>query len=126
MTYNECIQCGWVGTKAVRHYHDSGHSQFGGRTETGHGDDVAGFRRLLHSWAAAELSKRTRHQGPFRILRVSIHTSPGSSYESDSLEVGIYFDHPATCCNDRVGWYERPDDVANMLNGILRLGDEHD
>lgn len=97
-------------------------------------DDLAGFRRVLHQWAAEQLEKYG-HYGPFEISAVRVdyvhgYGSPDTPAD-DEMYVSICFRHPGGCpdwsrpewpCQPGNAW-SMPDTVRSveLLNELLAL-----
>jgi hypothetical protein len=106
-------------------------------------DGVTGFRRVLHEWAARQLSEKSSHAGPFEIAHVEMEQTSGSSISDSETWVIIRFRHDGRGCPDsekvyytgsgrvmrerceQTSWF-MPDtkQTIDMLNELLAIADE--
>lgn len=61
-------------------------------------DDTAGFRRVLHEWAARHLTADSGHVGPFEVVHVELDHDLGSSISGETTSVFIQFRHDGRAC----------------------------
>lgn len=64
-------------------------------------DDVTGYRRVLHTWAARQLEQHSDHVGPFEIMHVEMEQTRGSSISDSETWVSIRFRHDGRDCSER-------------------------
>lgn len=105
-------------------------------------DNVAGFRHVLHEWAARQLEGKSAHAGPFEIVDVEMERTSGSSISDSETWVHIRFRHDGAGCSDRekvyytrdgpvtlerctAGSWMMPDtqQTVDMLNELLSIAD---
>lgn len=106
-------------------------------------ENSAGFRAVLHEWAARQLEERSAHVGPFEITRVEMEQTSGSSISDSETWVHIGFRHDGSGCPDSEkvfyrgggtvlldrcqmqGWM-MPDtrQTIDMLNELLAIANE--